>query len=139
MKYYLTHGSAPHYLDPKKKRALRLKSSQYHLIQGILCRKNYDGVFMRCLETRDAEKVLSKLHDGPTGGHYGGDTTSHKILRAGYYWPTLFKDSHAYARKFQQCQMSVEREKKCFLSPTTCDHRMPLSTVGTGCNWGNQS
>jgi hypothetical protein len=30
MKYYLTHGSAPHYLDPKKKRALRLKSAQYH-------------------------------------------------------------------------------------------------------------
>jgi hypothetical protein len=59
MKYYLTHGSAPHYLDPKKKRSLRLKSAQYQLIQGMLCRKNYDGVFLRCLETRDAEKVLS--------------------------------------------------------------------------------
>jgi hypothetical protein len=31
MKYYLTHGSAPHYMEPKKKRALRLKSTQYHL------------------------------------------------------------------------------------------------------------
>jgi hypothetical protein len=29
MKYYLTHGIAPHYLEPKKKRALILKSSQY--------------------------------------------------------------------------------------------------------------
>jgi hypothetical protein len=47
-----------------------------------------------------------------TGGHYGGDTTSHKILRVGYYWPTLFKYSHAYARKCQQCQKSVGREKK---------------------------
>jgi hypothetical protein len=56
MKYYLTHGSTPHYLDPKKKRALRLKSTQYQLIQGILCRKNYDGVFLRCLEKRDIEK-----------------------------------------------------------------------------------
>jgi hypothetical protein len=85
MKYYLTHGSTPHYLDPKKKRALRLKSTQYQLIQGILCKKNYDGVFLRCLEKRDAEKILSDLHDGPMGGHYGGDTTTHKILRARYY------------------------------------------------------
>ena len=27
------------------------------------------------------------LHDGPAGGHFSGDTTAHKILRAGYYWP----------------------------------------------------
>jgi len=32
MKHYLTHGSVPQYLDPKKKRALVLNSSQYHLI-----------------------------------------------------------------------------------------------------------
>ena len=34
---------------------------------------------------------MIELHDGPAGGHFSGDTTSHKILRAGYYWPTLFK------------------------------------------------
>ena len=49
---------------------------------------------------------MLELHDGPTGGHYSGDTTTHKILRAGYYWPTLFKDAHAHVRKcdiFQRC------------------------------------
>jgi hypothetical protein len=29
--------------------------------------------------------VLTKLHDGPTGGHFGGETTAHKFLRVGYY------------------------------------------------------
>jgi hypothetical protein len=58
MKYYLTHGSAPHYMEQKNKRALRLKSTQYQLIQGILCRRNYDGVYLRCLEKEDANKVL---------------------------------------------------------------------------------
>jgi hypothetical protein len=46
---------------------------------------NYDGVILRCLEREDAEKVLKELHDGPAGGHFVGNTTSHKILRAGYY------------------------------------------------------
>jgi hypothetical protein len=62
-KYYLTHGSTPHYMEPKNKRSLRLKSNQYHLARGILFMKNYDGVFLRCLEKDDAEKVLFKLHD----------------------------------------------------------------------------
>jgi len=78
----------------------------------MLCRKNFDGVFLRCFEKRDVENVLSKLHDGPASGHYSGNTTAHKILRYGYYWPTLFKYSHAYARKLLQCQNLVEREKR---------------------------
>jgi hypothetical protein len=112
MKYYLTHGTTPHYLYPKKKRSLMLKSAQYQLIQGVLCQKNYDGVYLRCLEKEDVDKVLSELHDGPVGGNFGGDTTINKILRVGYYWPTLFKDSHAYARKCPECQKAVGREKK---------------------------
>jgi len=29
IRYYLTHGTTPHYLDPKNKRSLRLRSTQY--------------------------------------------------------------------------------------------------------------
>eukprot|EP00253_Pinus_taeda_P016868 PITA_16868 len=53
-----------------------------------------------------------ELHDGPVGGHFGADTTAHKIIRVGYYWPTLFRDTHEYVRKFQTCQTSGGRQKK---------------------------
>ena len=61
--------------------------------------KNIMKFFLRCLECEDAAKVVIELHDGPTRGHFSRDTTSHKIFRAGYYWPTLFKDAHAHVRK----------------------------------------
>jgi hypothetical protein len=64
----------------------------------FLFRRNYDGVLLRCLEKQDADKVLKELHDGLTGGNFAGETTTHKILRVGYYWPTVFKDAHAYSR-----------------------------------------
>ena len=99
IKYYLTHGRSLNYLDARKKQALRLKSTQYQLIYGVLFRQNYDKVFLRCLEKDDVEHILTELHDGPAGGHFSGETTAHKILRAGYYWPTLFKDAHAHAQK----------------------------------------
>jgi hypothetical protein len=110
--YLLHHGTCPENLNPRERRALRLKSTQYRLINSVLFRVNYDGVLLRCLEREDADKVLKELHDGPAGGHFAGNTTAHKILRAGYYWPTLFKDAHTYARNCKTCQISMGREKR---------------------------
>jgi hypothetical protein len=73
---------------------------------------NYDGVLLRCLEREDAEKGLKELHDGPVSGNFAGNTTTHKILRAGYYWPTLLKDPHTYSINCKTCQIRVEREKR---------------------------
>jgi hypothetical protein len=99
IKFYLTHGFAPRYPDPKNRRALRLKSASFQLINDVLFRKNFDGVLMRCLGKEELENVLYELHVGEVGGHFGGDTIAHKVLRTGYYWPTLFKDAHTLCRK----------------------------------------
>ena len=54
---------------------------------------------MRCLARDEADKVLSELHARESGGNFSGDTTTHKVLRSGYYWPTLFKDAHTLFHK----------------------------------------
>eukprot|EP00253_Pinus_taeda_P028415 PITA_28415 len=59
-----------------------------------------------------AQRVLQELHDRPAGGHFGADTTSHKVIHAGYYWPTLFIDADEYVRKCRNCQTSSGRQKK---------------------------
>jgi hypothetical protein len=112
IKYYLNHGTSLESLQPKKIRALSLKSVKYQLIDGALFRKNYDNVFLICLEKTNADKLLAQLHDGPTRGHFGGEMTAHKILSVGYYWPTLFRDAYSYARRCKLCQTSSGREKK---------------------------
>ena len=104
LKYYHTHGSSPNHLDAQKKWAHRLKYAQYQLIDGVLFRQNYDKVLLRCLEKEDVEHILTKLHDGPIGGHISRETTAHKVLREGYYCPTLFKDAHAHAHA-HNCQI----------------------------------
>jgi transposase InsO family protein len=123
IKFCLEHGSAPRHLDPTKRRALRLNSASFHLVNGILFHQNFDGVLMHCLEKDEAEKVLLELHAGEAGGHFGGDTTAHKVLRAGYYWPMLFRDAHALCRKCTICQKASGRlQKPAFpLQPVSVD------------------
>jgi hypothetical protein len=123
IRHCLQHGSAPRHLDPAKRRDLKLKSASFHLVNGILFRQNFDGVLTCCLEKDEAEKVLLELHAGEAGGHFGGDTTAHKVLRAGYYSPTLFRDTHALCRKCIICQKASGRlQKPAFpLQPVTVD------------------
>ena len=52
------------------------------------------------------------MHDGPARGHFSRDTISHKVIKVGYYWPTLFKDAHAQVIKCDACQRSDGRQAK---------------------------
>jgi len=38
------------------------------------------------------------------GGHHYWKTTTHKILRARYYWPSLFSDVFAFVKSRDMCQ-----------------------------------
>ena len=57
----------------------------------------------------ETEVIFKELHFDLAGGHFGGENTAHKILRAGYYWPTLFQDSYAFFNKYQECQLSCRK------------------------------
>jgi hypothetical protein len=85
---------------------------QYHLLTSVLFFVNYDRVLLICLECKDVEKVLKELDDGPVGGLFIGNKTAHKILRVGYYFPTLFRDAHTYAKNCKTCQISTGRENR---------------------------
>jgi hypothetical protein len=83
--YLLHHGTCPENLNPRERRALRLNSAQYRLINSVLFRISFDRVLFICLEREDADKFLKELHDGFASGHFTGNTITHKILRYGYY------------------------------------------------------
>eukprot|EP00253_Pinus_taeda_P025632 PITA_25632 len=112
LKTHTKNGHAPPHLSYKSKRAIRLKAKNFTIIDNVLFKKNYDSILLRCLEKIEAQKVLQELHDGPAGGHFGADTTAHKIIHAGYYWPTLFRDTHEYVRKCLNCQTASGRQRK---------------------------
>jgi len=42
-------------------------------------------------------------HSEACGGHFSSRKTTAKILQSGFYWPTMFKDSHAFC-KSENCQ-----------------------------------
>jgi hypothetical protein len=96
----------------------------------VLFYVNYDGVLLRCIEREKEEKVLKEIHDGLAGGHFTGNTTTKKIMRSSYYWPTLFMDAQTYARNYKTCQISTGREKRAVFPLQTVALSKPFEQWG---------
>lgn len=51
-------------------------------------------------------------------------------MRAGYYWPSLFKDAHAWARKFVKCTIFVGKERLLALPLQPIQVKQPFMRWG---------
>jgi hypothetical protein len=128
--FYLRSGQFPVTMNPKERRTLKMKSSQYVMIADILFRRNYDGILLRCVDERKAQELMKEFHEGICGGHFLPTTTTHKIIRVGFYWPSIFKDSYATIRKCVSCQQ-FSRKMKRFAMPL-----QPISVEKPFSQWG---
>ncbi|GJS32590.1 reverse transcriptase domain-containing protein [Tanacetum coccineum] len=63
-----------------------------------------DQIIRRCVDGKEALKILEACHSGPTGGHYGANFTAKKIFDAGFYWPTIYKDAYELIKSCDACQ-----------------------------------
>jgi hypothetical protein len=88
--YFLQELKPPDGMGKRKARDLKLKAVKYCLIDNVLYWRDPLGVFLRCLNPQETQKVMFDFHSGLCGGNHFWKTTAHKILRDGYYWPTLF-------------------------------------------------
>ena len=61
-------------------------------LNSALYWKDLGGVLLNCLVEEEAKQVMEDFHKGDCGGHLFWKTTTNKIMRARYYWPTLFTD-----------------------------------------------
>lgn len=63
-----------------------------------------EGILLKCVDEIEVTRILKEMHEGVCGGHYMAKTTAHKVLRSGFWWPTLFKDAHELVKTCDTCQ-----------------------------------
>ncbi|XP_074299868.1 uncharacterized protein LOC141631042 [Silene latifolia] len=90
--------------DRKEAQSFRIKAFRYILIDNILFRKSLAGPCLRCLNKEEAETVMHDVHGGECGKHAGGRSLSNKILRQGYFWPTMHTGAVNHAKRCESCQ-----------------------------------
>jgi len=100
IKQYSTEGIC----DPHLEKTMKQQVARYILIDQDLYRRGYSRPLLKCLSPEQVTYVMTELHEGICGTHYGARTMSAKILRVGYYWPTVQGDCTEYVQKCLKCQ-----------------------------------
>jgi hypothetical protein len=111
-------------------RHIRHNSKQYLIIGDTLYHRGIDTILWCFLTHEEAEHVLNDCHLGACGGHLSGMATTQKILRAGYFWPSILKDCIEVVKKFPPCQIF---QKKARTHPTPLH---PIVSIIPFSKWG---
>ncbi|XP_057730185.1 uncharacterized protein LOC130945491 [Arachis stenosperma] len=71
---------------------------------GELYRRGISQPLLKCLYTDEAREVIDEVHEGVCGNHIGGRALAAKIVRTGYYWPTMKRDCITKVKTCDKCQ-----------------------------------
>jgi len=86
-----------------------------------MCGKNLsfrDGAYRSCLPKDEVCSVLHHYHASTYDDHFSLDKMIAKVLQAGFYWPTLFKDAKKFVMACDRCYQTGNIFKR---------HEMPQS------------
>ncbi|XP_057739998.1 uncharacterized protein LOC130957129 [Arachis stenosperma] len=87
--------------------SFRHKAIHYTMMGADLYKRGISRPLLKCLGRVDAENAIAEIHDGICGHHARGRSLATKIVRAGYYWPTLREDCRNKVQKCDACQKCV--------------------------------
>ena len=82
--------------DKNEARKLRIKAAKYVLIDKVLYKRGFSQPYLRFLALDESNYVLREVHEEACGNHSGARALVHKVVRAGYYWPTIQANAKAY-------------------------------------------
>jgi len=93
---YIADGILPTKLGEGKR--IKRSSTRYTLIDGALFRHGFTHPILTCVSDDECTRIMSELHEGICGSHVGRRSLASKVIRAGFYWPTVREDCVRYAQ-----------------------------------------
>ena len=97
---YLACGVVPQEFSYQQRRKLRTESKYYIWDDPLLFKRGADMIIRRCVQC----KIMNECHASPYRGHFSGERTAHKILKSGFYWPTILRDCAEWVKLCDRCQ-----------------------------------
>ena len=60
--------------------------------------------YLKCVDEEEAKYILEEIHEGICGDHAGPRSLVSKVIRIGYFWPTMQVDAVELVKKYDKCQ-----------------------------------
>ena len=102
---YLKNGILPDGTEAVRK--LKVQAARFILMKDVLYKRGFSRPYLRCLGPEEAGYVMREVYEGIYENHSGSQSLAHKLIRAGYYWPTMQKDAQTYVKACENAKDSA--------------------------------
>ncbi|XP_072148521.1 uncharacterized protein [Setaria viridis] len=99
---YMRGHFEPH--DEVELTRLMQKARGYSIIDGELYKAGISTPWLRCIDTESGKEVLAEIHKGFCGSHIRSKALVSKVLRQGFYWPSVVRYAQSLVRGYEACQ-----------------------------------
>src|SRR6185295_9232744 len=109
---YLKEKKISENLLEKERKQIINKSKYYQIINGQLYKKprKWNTGLLKVLRRSEFETLMKIMHDQPTAGHLGIESTYNKIKKR-YYWNQMYDDIKEYIKTCDTCQRFGKPER----------------------------
>ena len=99
---YLKDGRLPP--NPEEAKKIQKRAARFTVLNDELYKRGFSQLYLRCVEEKEAKYVLEEVHRGICSDHMGAKSLVRKIMRAGYFWPTMQQDTVDFVKNCDSCQ-----------------------------------
>ncbi|XP_013617716.1 PREDICTED: uncharacterized protein LOC106324265 [Brassica oleracea var. oleracea] len=109
---YLAREQEPLKFTGNDKKKFLKDVRRYLWDEPFLYKQCADNIYRRCVAEEEIPGILFHCHGSNYAGHFAVSKTVSKILQAGFWWPTMFKDAHSFISKCDPCQRQGNISKR---------------------------
>ena len=90
--------------NPNEAKKIQKRAARFTVLNDELYKRDFSQPYLRCIEEEEAKYVLEEVHGGICNDHMGAKSFVRKVIRAGYFWPTMQQDAADFVKKCDSCQ-----------------------------------
>ena len=79
------------------------EGSQIH-DNDALYKRGFSMSYLKSVDEDEAKYILEEIHEGICGDHASPRSLVSKVIRTGYFWPTMQVDAMELVKKCDKCQ-----------------------------------
>ena len=98
---FLQDGRLPQNTEEAKK--IKKRAARFTILNDALYKRGFSMPYLKCVDEEEARYILEEVHGGICGDHAGFRSLVNKVVRAGYFWPTMQVDAAEIVKRCDKC------------------------------------
>ena len=99
---FLQDEHLPQNTEEAKK--IKKRVARFTILNDTLYKRGFSMPYMKCVDEEEDKYILEEIHEGICGDHAGPRSLVKKVIRTGYFWPTMQVDAVELVKKCDKCQ-----------------------------------